>query len=369
MTMRVWEQHHAPVSRAYTTEADTLPGYDYLQNSRLTPPTEQYPGFAPNPHYAAYMNMHKVFVGKSGGRTLIEISEGLGGEWLPDYLNAGGWAAAEAGLVCDDLKSSERMQLLDRAERYWQTALTNQQILDDDPTKEHMTDPTDQLRLAINLAFTPIMKAIVAGNVTRKIREQTFADTLAISQLSSAQMNLASTHGHIDTVGDHLGFGHECNALLALLYVNDPNYVPIPSTYRAGSGYEYRSQTHDITVINQHWGTIHRVLPAEIKASASFRDKQRYKALIIRGKMHLTLPGKHQPAETTNAFGRCFEGTASEQDKQVVSHATNTIKELFSLYQKGECPDEFKQIRTQTKFHGTSKLAEKYREYSLEKRQ
>lgn len=367
MEISTGEHYHAPVARLYTTETEPLSGYDTLRSIPTQERYTDYPGFAPNPEYAAYMNMHKVFVGRSGGRELIRIARNLEQEWLPDYLNAGGWASAEAGLVCDDLYAKERIQLLNTAENCWQRALTHQQILDNDPTKEFMSDHTDQYRLALNLAFTPIMKAIITGNVTRKVREKTFADTLAIAQLSTVQLALADKQDDTEAVGDHLGFGHECNALLALLYLNDPNYVPLPSTYRAGSGYEYRSQTHDITVINQHWGEIHRVIPAEVKAAASYRDKQRYKALIIRGKMHLAVPGKHSPSETTDAFGRCFEGTGSASDHDIVHRTTTTIKELFMLYQKGECPDEFRRIRTYTKFHSTARLAEKYREFSTEK--
>lgn len=367
MSNRLSEHTHEPVARLYTSEHDRLEGYESLRPTQEREPAQPYEGFSPNQHYAAYMNMHKVFVGQSGGRKLIAISAELENEWLPDYLNAGGWAAAEAGLVCDDLPSSERMNLLTRAEECWQKAMINQDALDNDPSKAYLSEPTGQFRMALNLAFTPMMKSIVAGNVTKKIREKTFADTLAIAQLSAVQLALASRNANIDAVGEHLGFGHECNALLALLYINDPNNLPLPSTYRAGSGYEYRSQTHDITVINQHWGEVHRILPAEIKSAASYRDKQRYKALIVRGKMHLTVPGKHQPIETADAFGRCFEGNPSDDDIRIVEHATSTIKELFSLYQKGDCPDEFKRIRTQTKFHTNDKLAEKYKEFSLKK--
>lgn len=358
--------HHDPISRQYTSELDVLPGYDSIRRHEQQEPST-YDGFAPNKHYAAYMNIHKVFVGRSGGRELVEIADNLKNEWLPDYLDAGGWAAAEAGLVCDDMQTIERIGLVQLAEKCWQDAIAHQEVLDTDPTKKYLSEATNTYRLALSLAYTPMMKSIISGNVTRKIREQTFADTLAIAQLSAVQLSLASKEGDMDSVGDHLGLAHECNALLALLYLNDPNHLPLPSTYRAGSGYEYRSQTHDIAVINQHWGEIHRVLPAEIKAAASFRDKQRYKALIVRGKMHLSIPGKYKPVETTDAFGRCFEGNATGTDLLIVDHATKTIKELFDLYQKGDCPEEFKKIRTSTKFHTNDKLAEKYKEFSAQK--
>ncbi len=353
---------HEPVKRLYTSDNDSLPGFDTLYQRAAS--SDEYPGFSPNSAYRNYMNIHKVFVGRSGGRQLQQIAEALQNEWLPSYLNAGGWAAAEAGLVCDDIDTNDRMALLNTAETCWKQALINQEVLDTSPDYPYLSEDTDQFRIALNLAFTPIMKSIIAGDVTRKIREQTFADTLAIAELNAVHLQIASRENEIDAVGDHLGLGHECNALLALLYLNDPNYIPIPSTYRAGSGYEYRSQTHDITVINQHWGEIHRVLPAEIKAAASFRDKKRYRALIIRGKMHLAIPGRYSPYATTDAFAQCFEGSPSAEAQAIVTHATTTIKDLFALYQKGECPEELRRIRTNTKFHTSDQLAEKYQEFS-----
>ncbi len=358
-----------PITRHSTPDFTPLQGYDFLQQARGNrEDMNTYEGFSPNPHYSVYMNMPKVFVERKDSQELVTIAEGLKEEWLPDYLDAGGWAAAEASLVGDDMLTSERLSLLETAEDYWQRALTNQAVLNEKWDREYLSEDTKEFRLALNLAFTPLMKSIVIGNVTPQTRERTFADTLAIAQTSAVQLSLASKNREMEAVGDHLGLGHECNALLALLYVNDPNYVPIPSSYRAGSGYEHRTQTHDVTIINQHWGEIHRFYPAEIKAAASLRDRQRYKALIVRGKMHLTVPGKYDPLNTTDAFARCYEGSASMQDQRIVGHATSTIRDLLALYQKGDCPDEFKTIRTQTKFHKSDVVAQKYKELSSEQR-
>lgn len=341
-----------------------LNGFDSLERARVSNMESSFEGFSPNPHYASYMNIHKVFVGDSGAEKLIEISNALKDEWLPDYLNVAGWAAAEASLVSSSRTTIDRMELMDQAEVSWQNALAHQSQLTRSAEQKWLCEDTDEFRLALNLAYSPLMKSIIAGNVTKKVRHDTFVDTLAIAQLSAIQLELASKEGNIDAVGDHLGFGHECNALLAFLYANDPNYLPIPSSYRAGSGYEYRNQTHDISIINQHWGDIQKVFPVEVKAAASIRDRQRYKALIVRGKMHLAVTGRHKPIDTTSAFARVYSGEETEHDTRTVRHASSTVRDLLDLYQKGERPPEFIDYRTRTHFHETTAVAKKYKELS-----
>ncbi len=313
MNERLEASRSQPITRLASIDFSPLGGYDRLTDARAHPsPGKPFEGFAPNAQYAAYMNIHKVFVGRKGAQELVAIADSLKDEWLPDYLNAGGWAAAEAALVSGDRQAEDRMRLMEQAEDCWQRALSNQASLAESGQYECLCEDSDEFRLALNLAFTPLMKSIIAGDITEATRERTFADVLAIAQTSAVQLKLALQEKNFDAIADHLGFGYECNAHLALLYLNNPNYVPIPSTYRAGSGYEYRSQTHDITIINQNWGRINRFYPVEIKAAASVRDRKRYEALLVRGKMHLSVEGKYLPLYTTEAFATCFEGDPTE---------------------------------------------------------
>jgi hypothetical protein len=138
----------------------------------------------------------------------------------------------------------------------------------------------------------------------------------------------------------------------------------LPSSTRAGSGYDYRDQTHDISVIHQRWGKIHRITPIEIKSAASLRDKQRYKALIVRGKMHLSVEGKYDPRETLNAFTAIYEGLSSPDDVRIADHASSTTHDLLVLYQKGDEIEDFKKIHSHTTFHNTTHVTQKYQELS-----
>jgi hypothetical protein len=133
-----------------------------------------------------------------------------------------------------------RIALINQATSYWERALTSQEQINNDPSHEWLRNETTPYRTALNLAFVPLMKSLVTGNVTDMIRERTFADTLAITQASTVQRALAFQAGDLDATGDHIGFEHECNALLTLLYMDDPRHAPLPSLARSGTGYDYR---------------------------------------------------------------------------------------------------------------------------------
>ncbi len=340
-----------------------LQGYTTLQSARrFDGDPSLFEGFTPQSAYADYMNLNKTFVDRQGAEQLLAIAEKLKDEWLPDYLDAGGWAAAEAALVCSDLDATTRMNLLLTAEDCWERALMNQGDLKESYQMPWLLEDTKEFRIALNLAFSPLMKSIIAGDVTKKTREKVFADTLAIAQTSAVQLSLARQSRFPGAAGAYSGFGHECNALLAFLYVNDPNFLPIPSTYRAGTGYEHRSQTHDLTIVNQHWGNIWNIYPVEIKARPKLKDKKRYEALIIKGRAHLTLPGIRFPQETSEAFAATYEGRPTEKEARIVQHSTSTVRELLTLYRKGEIPEEFREIETQTSFHTKDHVVDKYPE-------
>lgn len=324
------------MERQYISDQTFLHGYDTLLDVKKDVPPRGEWSFSPNRAYDAYHRMHKVFVGEAGGQKLEDIAETLKNEWTPRYLNAAGWAAAEAALVQASSSALHRVRLIDQATDCWERALIAQEQIHQSEAHEWAREESAPYRLALNLAFAPLMKSLAVGNITDSILEKTFADTLAIAQAATVERNLAHMEGNYSARGDLVGFGHECNALLALLYMNDSRHIPLPSTARAGTGYEYRDQTHDIVMINQHWGDILKVVPIEIKARASMRDQVRYKALIIRGKMHLSVTGKHLPGHTLDAFAKMYEGYADASAIEITEHAATTMKELLQLYQQGK---------------------------------
>lgn len=355
------------IERSHDWSATTNNSYDKLRPDTFDAPMgadSHNRTFQPNKAYDDYFKIHKVFVNNSGGARLQQIGEQLKSEWLPGYLNAAGWALAESALTQTAQHSSERMGLLDNANDCWERALQSQHQLDAQEHADWLSDYAESFRLALNLAYAPLMQSIIAGDVTRATRERTFEDTLAIAQLSATQLSLANSEGSVEAIGDHLGFQYECNALLSLLYLDNANYVPIPSSARAGSGYDYRNQTHDISLIHQRWGRIHKITPIEIKSKASLADRRRYQALIVRGKMHLSVEGKYQPRDTTDAFAAVFEGSPTSEDLRIAEHASSTMKDLIILYQKGQEIENFKTIHSSTIYQDKNRVTEKYVELS-----
>lgn len=287
-----------------------------------------------HPVYDEYMRMDKVLADEASARRLVTIGDVLSAESLSTYLDAAGWAYAEAGLTLDGDTAVQRTALVAMAEECWTRSIEAVQA----STREGscICDTTDEYRTALNLAYAPIIKSLIAGNVTESVRERAFASTLAIAQSSAVQQSLAYTIQDKGAVGEHAGLLHECNALLTLLYLNDPRYIPLPSVARADSGYYHREQTHDIVVLNHHWGQIRKAIPTEIKAAASASDRKRYKALIVRGKMHLLVGTSYDPTETLNAYAALYEQGGSLHDQQIVDHAAVNMLHLLRLYQRGQ---------------------------------
>lgn len=166
------------------------------------------------------------------------------------------------------------------------------------------------------------------------------------------------------TVGSLVGFEHECNAHIGLLYMDDPRYIPLPASARAGSGRDYPSQTHDMVVVNQHWGTILKTTPVEIKAHASLRDLKRYDALIVRGKMHLAANGLHDPTHTREAFAAYYEGSSTQKQISIVHQVTETMKELLQGYARGNRKEGSGRV---TRYYDTSGLVDDHPEFSLQR--
>lgn len=350
-----------------------LPGYDALASTQrisidldviqpyLRPGSHRL--YLENEVYDKYLHIHKVLVGNKGAEQLVGIGDELSDASLPRYLDAAAWAYAEAAMASDGT-SLEAVQLVSKAESLWQRALfTHKDLVAGEYTGWFEEDRTMEHRMALNLAYTPLLKAILVGNVTKSVRQRTFADTLAIAQLAGVRLDLAGKESQPAAVSDYSGFLHECNALLALLYLDDPRYIPMPSSARADTGYYHRDQTHDVMVINQHYGHIKKIIPIEVKASASVRDKNRYKALIIRGKMHLSINNNRDARDMLDAFADVFDHSTDKAQQQKVDYASVTVRELLRLYQRGMGADTIA-INSLTQFHDTEQVVRQYPELS-----
>ncbi len=293
-----------------------------------------------HPDYNDYLKIHKVLVGPKTAKKLESIHNNLRDEPLPRYLSVAGWAAAEAALAQPEKSASYRNALLEETNACWTKALENQLqwgYSDHAQTTEH----SSSYRYALDLAHLPLLQAIVSGNITSTIRHTVAIDVLNIAEANNIQLALAIKQGDYEAVGDHIGIGHECNGLLAFHSLDSASLIAIPSSARADSGHHHPNQTHDLVVIQQKWGTIEDMTPVEIKSTVSQHDRHRYKALLVRGKMHLAVPGKYTPDHTLKSFSALYSGDQTKQEKRITDYVRNTMLGLYWNYKKGDMLTDF----------------------------
>lgn len=285
--------------------------------------------------YNDYLKMHKILVGTATAKKLETIHTNLQSETLPRYLSVAGWAAVEAALVQPDKSASYRNDLLEGSNRCWTQALENQLQWERSEHKQ-MTEYSASYRYALDLAHLPLIQAMVSGNITDETRRKVTLDVLNIAEANAVQLSLAKQSGDLEAVGDHVGVGHECNALLAFHFLDSPSLIALPSSARADSGHHHPHQTHDLLVIQQKWGHIRDMTPIEIKSKVSQTDRLRYKALLVRGKMHLALVGHYSPEYTLKAFSALFNDTQTKQEHATTEYVRKTMLDLYWNYKKGE---------------------------------
>lgn len=315
-----------------------------------------------NEVYDRYLQLPKVIVDQEGAHNLIEIGDELSIESMPRYLDAAGWAYAEAGIALHEDSTVHRIQLVKEAERMWHRALVNNLDIERRYEDHKGLDEDSGHRIALNLAFSPLIKSIITGNVTESVRKSVFEDTVAIA-MDSARINKEAYEAHdLNAVSTHRGFLYEVSALLTLLNMDDARYIPLPSTARADSGYYHREQTHDISIINQHWGDIRKIIPVEIKSRSSRAQRNRYDALLIRGKMHLSIRA-YDPTSTIEVFQKKVEGSASDKELASIDDISNKVRDMLRLYQQGTTAEGIA-TKSLTRFYDTNKVVEVYPELS-----
>ena len=348
------------VSRVHYGQSIPTNGYDALEAARALPHDRCDKSFTfdYNAAYGRYFRIQKVLVGSSGSSELIDIANELADTNHPDYLNVAGWSYLEAALSGAEDCAIERIECVEKAETAWKQALL---ILETNPIFAPETgnaDYADTHRVALSLAYAPLVQALIAGNITEAVRERVFADTLAIAERCVIDQHLAmqleDDVKRSDALSDYTGFLHECNCLLALLYRNDPQRIPMPSSARAGSWLEYASEAHDIMVIHQKWGTIHRTTPIEVKSHCGTREYDRYMALVVRGKAHL-LPqsfGHHHPSLLVEAFSDTYNShQPASRSLDACDAAARVVERLLVYYQKSQRIDEGRERNMRTHFH------------------
>lgn len=316
--------------------------------------------------YDGYLKMHKVFVGIKGAAKLQKAYEAMRFENLPSYLGAAGSAAVEAALVGTDKSVTERLQLLEQGAATLIEA-ASRQLEFNEVAPECFKSHTYPYRLAMDIAVVPLMHGMISGDVGQDICRSVYEDCLAIAQANAVQLHLAQREGDHEAVADHIGFSHECNLLLAFNRTLSPTWFAIPSMARCDTGYEYRKQTHDLVFIHQKWGRLKRAIPTEVKATLRSSDKERYDALLVRGKMHLCTEGRYTATDTLKMLTAAYEGSDTRQERSVIDGITERLTGMARAYRAGERIGSVAANNTVTTFHDSSVVAGLYPGLSLRK--
>lgn len=311
--------------------------------------------FSPHPSYEAYLKIHKVLVGPKTALELEAIHNHLRREAVPQYLSVAGWAAAEAALAQPNRSATYRSRLLEQAEECWLQAIENQLALNLSD-KLHLHEINAPYFYALDTAHLPLLQAIISGDVTSSIRRQVALDVLNIAEANAVQLQLAINANDTAAIGDHVGVGHESNALLAFHSLDSAGLLAIPSSARADSGHHHRQQTHDLLIIQQRWGDILDMTPTEVKSSVSNHDRQRYKAMLVRGKMHLSIDGKYSPEHTLRAFSGFFNGNQTKEEQRITDHVRQTVLDMYWLYKKGNSLNDIASPRSNCRYRDPSQL-------------
>jgi hypothetical protein len=313
-----------------------LPGHAYdLLAEPITDFTAAPDSFLPNPYYEKYLKMHKVLVGERGADHLEDIYESLRHESMPRYLSAAGWAAVETALAPSGRTTWEKLNLLDGAADCWQRSLASQKQLNA-KGESHLTEFSQPFRTAIDLAVLPLFRDMTYGNISPQTRAEVFEDCLNIAQLNTAKMSLMRQEGNGEGLADHAGLGYELNALLAFNRRQSETWFVVPSMVRCDTGYHHRQQTHDLMVVHQKWGDLLSLTPVEIKSTVDPKAIRRYQALLVRGKMHLSVNGRHRPEHTLQAITACHEGAPSRRERWIAESITDRFTRMVRDYYAGE---------------------------------
>lgn len=334
------------------------PGYNALLNSELSH-NEGAVSFSPNANYERYLRMHKVLVGLRGSDQLLEMHESLTDEYMPRYLSVAGWAAAEAAIVRTHDPEDKRLELIDKANDCWRRAIAQQHSMNG-MTAPYLHEYAFPHRAAVDIAITPLLKGIIRGDIDSSAPREVFNDCISIAKKNAKDLHEAAATGNVEALSEHIGLGYELNALLAFNRRFSQMWFVMPGMNRSDSGYYYPQQTHDLMVVHQKWGKVLDVAPVEIKSAASARDRLRYKALLVRGKMHLSVAGKYRPEETLEAIVASHEGVATRAELALADDITARFIAMARDYFAGRKLIELTTKKSAMSFRDNSIVVNKY---------
>lgn len=248
-----------------------------------------------------------------------------------------GWMLSEASLAGGQVFSSEdRLSMIGEARR----SFTDSMAVSADLKPNLFTD--SRYRKALAIAHLPLIEAIINGNVKPETQELVVRDSLMISRT-------------ISNATRPTGLVHEINTLSLINMMKDPRYIAMPSTYRGDSGIYNRSQTHDISLIKQHYGKIRQIQPIEVKSHVSDDHRDLYWPTLISSDTIASV-ARGDPLVLSGYMLDVLNGKSSEECMLLVQVATNSLTNLLKVYRRtGRPPKSI--MQTPTRFYGRNQYS------------
>ena len=276
--------------------------------------------------YDAYHKIHKRFVGPATADKLVDFYESLSQIQQPREMYTAGWAAAEASLVGTQYATEERARLADAATECWEFALALEQERSalSAWTKGTSPDGTEQYRIASTLALAPIIGAIPRGIIPKQTLRSCQERLIDIAQLNNGDMHAAMKAGVEGRAASYMGVAFEQIATLGINRMMSSRIISLFSLARAGTGFHYPEQTHDIMVLNLDKDNIVRVTPTEVKSQLKVKFSNRYEAALVGGKAILG-ENRQMIGHTIDLFRRELTDEVNLEEKQFLDSISNSI--------------------------------------------
>lgn len=286
-----------------------------------------------------YLRINKVLVGGYGSLQLEEMAEKLENEKAVslEALHIQGWMFAEASLAGSDVFSwEERTAMIEKAQDAFSGAIS----LNGRCKNGNNLYTSRRYRIALAMAHLPLIQAIVDGDVTKQVQYSVTEDVFSIARTIDQ-----------DDRGLY-GLSHELSMLGLIHMMKDPRYVGIPSTYRSDNGVHKKQQTHDISLIKQHFGKVRQIQPIEVKSLVSDDCRKQYWSTLLSSRE--IIPSEHgDPNIFNESMAAVFFDKANATPKQQmdVNIATSALVSTLKSYRTTGKPAGCN-MKTTTRFYG-----------------
>lgn len=278
--------------------------------------------------YFEYVNFHDTSKSNADADILRSLADKMVEERLPTRIFAGASAILEAAILDTSTTTEEKYVEIDSAEEAYRRSIEAYDSLLDTQLDQITCNEDLPYRAALMLAYLPIFKELIAGEVSLDVRNRTARNVLTIAELCIIQREMADKEDDAKPRGDLTGLLYECGTHLALLINDKSNQVPVPAFARSDNGLSYIQETRDIDLWNIEAGTSQRV---EVKGTLSKKDKHHYGAPIITRK-HLGYTEKNNIYLTIDAFAAILNGRETIEQSMIVQDTSNTVLHIIDSY-------------------------------------